>query len=408
MTETTLNIILLVVGSVVLFLGAVSKLIRKWNFSQPFIALMVGFLLDSMELTIFGPGFWNHYILQEAARISIAIGVMGVALKVPYTYTFKNWRSIAPMLTIVMFFMWITNGLLVYWILDFNFVAALLIGAIMTPTDPILSASILSGRLAENNIPEKLRNLISIESASNDGLGYPFVLLPILWMTYKPQEALSYWLIRTILWEVIGAVILGAIIGYLAGHLLKIALSKKTIDESFYITYTLALALIVLSSVKLMGADGILAVFVAGTTFSTTSTAKERLDEDRVVEGVDLFFTIPIFTVLGIVAPWQEWIKLGWEGLILAFLILLLHRISILYIIKPLVPNIKNNLDVLFAGWFGPVGVAAFYYAQFSMIETGMEELWPIVSMVICASIVLHGVTATYFTKLYGKFSKGL
>ena len=211
MTETTLNIILLVVGSVVLFLGAVSKLIRKWNFSQPFIALIVGFLLDSMKLTIFGPDFWNHYILQEAARISIAIGVMGVALKVPYTYTFKNWRSIAPMLTIVMFFMWITNSLLVYWILDFNFVAALLIGAIMTPTDPILSASILSGRLAENNIPEKLRNLISIESASNDGLGYPFVLLPILWMTYKPQEALSYWLIHTILWEVIGAVIIGAI-----------------------------------------------------------------------------------------------------------------------------------------------------------------------------------------------------
>ena len=189
---------------------------------------------------------------------------------------------------------------------------------------------------------------------------------------------------------------------------MKIALSKKTIDESSYVTYTLALALIVLSSVKLMGADGILAVFVAGTTFGTTSTAKERLDEDRVVEGVDLFFTIPIFTVLGIVAPWQEWIKLEWEGLILAFLILLLHRISILYIIRPLVPNIKSNLDVLFAGWFGPVGVAAFYYAQFSMIETGMEELWPIVSMVICASIILHGVTATYFTKLYGKFSKGL
>lgn len=408
MTETTLNIILLVVGSVVLFLGAVSKLIRKWNFSQPFIALMVGFLLDSIELTIFGPDFWNHYVLQEAARISIAIGVMGVALKVPYTYTFKNWRSIASMLTIVMFFMWITNSLLVYWILDFNFVVALLVGAIMTPTDPILSASILSGRLAENNIPEKLRNLISTESASNDGLGYPFVLLPILWMTCKPHEALSYWLIHTILWEVIGAVILGAIIGYLAGYLLRIALNKKTIDESSYITYTLALALIVLSTVKLMGADGILAVFVAGTTFSTTSTAKERLDEDRVVEGVDLFFTIPIFTVLGIVAPWQEWIKLGWEGLILVFLILLLHRIPILYIIKPLVPNIESNLDVLFAGWFGPVGVAAFYYAQFSMIETGIEELWPIVSMVICASIMLHGVTATYFTKLYGKFSKEL
>ncbi len=406
LTETTLNIILLVVGSLVLFLGAISKLIRKWNFSQPLIALILGFLLSLLESSIFNSGFWNHYILQEAARISIAIGVMGVALKIPYTYTFKNWRSIAPMLTIVMFFMWIMNSLLVYWILGFSSIVALLIGAIMTPTDPILSASILSGKLAKNNIPEKLRNLISIESASNDGLGYPFVILPILLMTYEPREALNHWLIHTVLWEVIGAVLLGAIIGYLAGYLLKIALSKKTIDESSYTTYTLALALIVLSIVKLLGADGILAVFVAGTTFSIISTVEERLDENRVVEGVDLFFTVPIFTLLGLIAPWKEWMNLGWEGLLVAFLILLLHRIPILFLIKPLVPNIESNLDVLFAGWFGPVGVAAFYYAQFSMIQTGIEKIWPFVSLVICTSIVLHGITATYFTKLYGKYSK--
>ncbi len=406
MTETELNLILLIIGSLVLFLGAISKLIRKWNFSQPFIALMVGFLLSSVELDIFNPGFWNHYILQEAARISIAIGVMGVALKVPYAYTFKNWRSIAPMLTIVMAFMWVMNSLLIYWILGFGFIVALLVGAIMTPTDPILSASILSGRVAEKNIPEKLRNLISVESASNDGLGYPFVLLPILLMTYRPQEALTYWLMHTILWEVVGAVILGAIIGYIAGYLLKTALSKKTIDESSYVTYTLALSLIVLSSVKLLGADGILAVFAAGTVFSTTSTVGQRLDEDRVVEGVDLFFTTPIFTLLGLVAPWQEWMKLGLEGLLVAFLILLLHRIPILYLIKPIVPNIRSNLDVLFAGWFGPVGVAAFYYSQFAMTETGIEKIWPIISLVICVSVVLHGMTATYFTKLYGKYSK--
>lgn len=406
MTETELNLILLIIGSLVLFLGAISKLIRKWNFSQPFIALMVGFLLSSVELDIFNPGFWNHYILQEAARISIAIGVMGVALKVPYAYAFKNWRSIAPMLTIVMTFMWVMNSLLIYWILGFGFIVALLVGAIMTPTDPILSASILSGRVAEKNIPEKLRNLISVESASNDGLGYPFVLLPILLMTYRPQEALTYWLMHTILWEVVGAVILGAIIGYIAGYLLKTALSKKTIDESSYVTYTLALSLIVLSSVKLLGADGILAVFAAGTVFSTTSTVGQRLDEDRVVEGVDLFFTTPIFTLLGLVAPWQEWMKLGLEGLLVAFLILLLHRIPILYLIKPIVPNIRSNLDVLFAGWFGPVGVAAFYYSQFAMTETGIEKIWPIISLVICVSVVLHGMTATYFTKLYGKYSK--
>lgn len=68
-----------------------------------------------------------------------------------------------------------------------------------------------------------------------------------------------------------------------------------------------------------MGADGILSVFAAGTAFSTTSTAGERRDEDRIVEGVDLFFTIPVFALLGLIAPWQEWMKLGWEGLLVSF-----------------------------------------------------------------------------------------
>jgi|GEM_PF-4325301 len=58
---------------------------------------------------------------------------------------------------------------------------------------------------------------------------------------------------------------------------------------------------------------------------------------------------------------------------------------------------------MLFAGWFGPVGIGAFYYSQVSMRHTGIMEIWPVVSLIICMSIFLHGVTATPFTKLYGK-----
>lgn len=94
---------------------------------------------------------------------------------------------------------------------------------------------------------------------------------------------------------------------------------------SSYVAYTLALTFLTLGGIKLIGSDGILAVFVAGTFFSMTSTEEERRDEERVVEGADRFFTIPIFTLLGLALPWQEWEKIGLEGLMLAFLILLLH-----------------------------------------------------------------------------------
>ncbi|AKB81130.1 hypothetical protein MSBR3_0552 [Methanosarcina barkeri 3] len=400
-----INIALVIIGGLVFFLGVISRRIREWNFSEPFAALIVGVLLSSAGFDILDLKLLNPRILEEAARLSLAVGVMGVALRVPSSYIIKNWRSIAAMLGIVMPFMWIMNSLLVYWLLDFNFLTALLLGAIMTPTDPILAVSIVSGQLAKDKLPERLRDLISVESGSNDGLAYPFVLLPILWMAHRPEKALNHWVINTLFWEVGAAVILGALIGYTAGHILRKAQSKKTINESSYVAYTLSLTFLTLGGIKLIGSDGILAVFVAGAFFSATSTEKERRDEKRVVEGSDRFFTIPIFTLLGLALPWQEWGKLGLEGLMLALLILILHRTPILFSIKPLVPNLKNSLDVLFTGWFGPIGVAALYYARLSMRQTGIEELWPVVSLVICMSIVLHGITATYFTKLYGKYN---
>jgi sodium/hydrogen antiporter len=58
-------------------------------------------------------------------------------------------------------------------------------------------------------------------------------------------------------------------------------------------------------------------------------------------------------------------------------------------------------------GWFGPIGAAALYYSAFSLRETGVEEVWMVGSLVICASVLAHGITDTPLTKLYVRFSQG-
>jgi NhaP-type Na+/H+ or K+/H+ antiporter len=65
-------------------------------------------------------------------------------------------------------------------------------------------------------------------------------------------------------------------------------------------------------------------------------------------------------------------------------------------------PLRSKGKDVLFLGWFGPIGAAALYYAAFSYGETAIEAAWTVGSLVICASLVVHGVSATPLTKLYG------
>jgi NhaP-type Na+/H+ or K+/H+ antiporter len=59
--------------------------------------------------------------------------------------------------------------------------------------------------------------------------------------------------------------------------------------------------------------------------------------------------------------------------------------------------------STLYFRWFGPIGAAALYYVAFSFRETGIEEVWVVGSLIICASVLVHGVSATPLTKLYGR-----
>ena len=91
----------------------------------------------------------------------------------------------------------------------------------------------------------------------------------------------------------------------------------------------------------------------------------------------------------------------------MAVAVLLLRRLPAVLALKPLLGELKGPKDLLFLGWFGPVGAAALYYATFSLQETGIEEVWMVGTLIICASILAHGMTDTPLTKLYGRLPRG-
>jgi NhaP-type Na+/H+ or K+/H+ antiporter len=403
---SSLNLALVAAGGLVLGLGLISGFLRQHPISDPIVALSVGVFLGPAMLGLLNISEWGEQtiLLEETSRLSLAISLMGVALRLPKGYFKKHWRSLGLLLGLLMPLMWFCSGLLVYGFLDLPFWVALLVGAVVTPTDPIVATSIVTGRIAEKHLPKRLRYFLSAESGANDGLAYPIVLLPILVLTKPPASAVSQWLLHAILWEVGFAILFGAFLGYGAGWLLQRAEAKQTIDKRSFLSYTLALSLLTLGATRLLGSDGILAVFVAGLAFDYLICASERAEEERVQEAVDRFFTLPIFLLLGLALPWSQWWQLGWRGGLLAIAILLLRRIPALFVLSPFTPELKKKLpDTLFLGWFGPIGIAALYYANFAIRHTGFDQIWAISSLVISASIIAHGVSATPLTKLYGK-----
>ena len=360
-----LNLALALVGGLVLLIGLFSGLIRQSPLSEPLIALVAGVLLSPALLGELDPARWGNQdaILEQAARMTLAVGLMSVALRIPKDEPFRHWRSLAILLGLVMPLMWMSSAVLIYLILGVPWLAALVIGAVVTPTDPVVSSTIVTGRVAERNLPATIRHTISAESGFNDGLAYPFVLLPILLLTRDDGEAWRHWLTRTVLWEVIGAALVGVLLGLATGGLVRWVKAERFTDQTSILAVTIALSLVALGMGRLIGTDGILAVFVAGIAFDTVVSSAERAAEERIQEAVTRFFILPIFVLLGLALPWSAWWDLGWRGPAVVVAILLFRRIPAMLAVRPLPSALQDLPTTLFMGWFGPIGVAALYYA---------------------------------------------
>ncbi len=108
------------IGSVVLLLGLFSEPVRRKPVSEPLLTLLLGVILGPAILGWITPAQWLDdpmRLLMEAARLTVAIGLMGVALRLPGRYFVKHWRSLVMLLGPVMILMWLAGGLLSWGLL---------------------------------------------------------------------------------------------------------------------------------------------------------------------------------------------------------------------------------------------------------------------------------------------------
>lgn len=398
-----LNVGLLILAGSALLLGLLSKPLKRYGLPDSIVLLLIGVAVGPDGFGLLLPESWGEpmAILEQVARLALAIGLMGVALRLPKNYVFVHWRALSVVLVVGMPFMWLCSSAVLGGVFGFSIATALLLGAILTPTDPVVASALLTGPVAEENLPGYLRHIVSAESGANDGLAYLFVWAAIFALTLTSEESIAAKLSAVFFGDILGAVFAGIIAGYAVGFALRKAEEKNLIEQPSILMITTALALVTLTAVKLLGSDGILAVFVAGLAFDQQVDVKNRQQEARVVEGVDRFFTSPVFILLGMMIPWREWLALGWPALAAVIGILLLRRLPLFFLFGGHLKYLPQRSDGVFAGWFGPLGVAALYYVALGHHQTHIPELWPLVSLVVVASTVVHGLTAMPFSHLY-------
>lgn len=147
--------------------------------------------------------------------------------------------------------MWLVTALIIWGLVPYiSFLQALAVGACVTPTDPILSNSILKGKFADKHIPKALQRIVIAESGLNDGLGYPFLFLPLYLLTYighgahghTAGKAVGMWFYETWCYQILLSSVYGFVCGWVAKELLHWAERRNYVDRESFIVFALALA----------------------------------------------------------------------------------------------------------------------------------------------------------------------
>jgi NhaP-type Na+/H+ or K+/H+ antiporter len=392
------DVVLVATGVLGLIVAAASSKLRQLPLSEPVLGLAVGILLGPYVLDVLRIPLLTEEspLLHEVSRLLLAVSVMAVALRYSISDARRDWRPVALLLVVVMPAMAVVSAGLGWAIVGLPLAAAVLFGAAISPTDPVLASSVVTGDLAERDLPARNRRILSLESGANDGLALPLVVAALavagaISTTDAVTEAL---------WQVLGALVIGALIGGLAGRVLRIGEEYGATDTGPALFFTVVLALGILGTAGLAGVDGILAVFVGGLAFNAVATGRERAAEVPIDEAVNRFAVLPLFVLLGAALPWPQWGDLGWGGPILVAAVLLLRRLPLLLVLRR--PLRLSVPDALYLGWFGPVGVSALFYLTLEAKRLDIDEtVLSAGSLVLACSTVAFGVSGVFGRLMY-------
>ena len=363
------------------------------------------------------------HITLYFSRLVLGVQLVLAGVQLPSRYLKTEWRSLSILLGPGMAAMWMCSSLLIWAMVpNLSFLHALACGACVTPTDPVLSNSIVKGKFADKNIPKDLQKIIIAESGANDGLGYPFLFLALYLLKYTRDgglgqpggaaRAMGYWFGDTWGYTIILSVLYGAAVGWIAKELLHYAEEKKYVDRESFLVFAITLSLFIIGTCGMIGSDDVLACFVAGNAFTWDDWFRLETLDDSIQPTIDMLLNLSIFMWYGAIAPWASFrvnnVIPIYRLIPLGIMILLFRRLPFVFLVHKEIRQIEHWQQALFVGFFGPIGVSAIFYLYVSIdflqhitYEGQQREdarrLQDVMTVVIwflaICSIVVHGLS---------------
>jgi len=376
---------------------------RKRALSLPVIMLAVGAVVAASPLPL--PPIRPDRQLEVTERLTEAVlivALLGAGLKIDRPYSWRGWSTTWRTLAIVMPVTIAAVTLLGFTVAGLPFAAALLLGAALAPTDPVLASDVqvgeptLDGKAKERE--DDVRFTLTSEGGGNDALAFPFVYLAIRVASGWDSHDLWAW----ISWDLIGRILIGLTVGWLVGRVIGVIAFRPpgplvALADTPQGFVAVAVTMLAYGLTELASGYGFLAVFVAAVTLRGVER-RHRLHGElhAFAEQIENLLVVGLLLLLGgsLTAGVLSGLTLG--GVVVA--------VALVFIVRPAIGaaalwGTKLSRPERWAvGFFGVRGLGSVYYLAYGASAAtfpAVERLWPIVVLAVVLSIVVHGLTST-------------
>lgn len=394
-------LILAAFGVVVLLTAWLPMLLKRAPISLPMVCIGIGALLAwSPFAPVVGTNpLENRYLTEKLTEFVVIVSLMGAGLKLDRPLSFAGWQTSWRLLGISMPLTIAGIAFLGWSILGLGIASALLLGAALAPTDPVLASDIQVGP-PQSGEEDEVRFALTSEAGLNDGAAFPFVHLAIAIALSQAsgEPFFADWFLVDVIWKIAAGIAIGWLGGKTMGYLTFRLPKRAGLSETRDGFVALGITCLAYGSTELLHGYGFLAVFVAAVAFRSVER-KHHYHENlhNFAEQIERLLMMVLLVCFGAaIGEGTVFGALSWQVVIIAVLILI--------VIRPLSGWLglagysAPAAEKWVIAFFGIRGLGSFYYLAFALGQAEFERpelLWVTVCFVVLSSIVMHGMLVT-------------
>ncbi|MGV8937418.1 MAG: cation:proton antiporter [Allorhizobium sp.] len=396
-------ITLTILGLVVLLTAWLPMMVRHMPLSLPIICLAIGAILAWSPFPVI-PAFnplENRTFTERMTEIVVIVALMGAGLKLDRPIGWRRWATTWRLLGIAMPLTILVLSFLGSWILGLSAATALLFGASLAPTDPVLASEVQVGppRSGEEDDEDEVRFALTSEAGLNDGLSFPFVHLAIAMALAAKDgsDLLAHWALIDVAWRLAAGLVVGWGLGKLFG-ILSFRMQASSLAKTQDGFVALGMAFVTYGVTELVDGYGFVAVFLAAVAFRASERDNDFHDQlHDFAEQIERLLMMILLVCLGsIAASGRLAAAIDWRIVIVATAAIVLVRPLIGWL--SLIGSRHPPAETLVIAVFGVRGLGSLYYLAYASGHAefeGIETVWATVMLIVVASILVHGIAVT-------------